>query len=64
MKGKHTRSVAKDLIEKYPGKFSDNFEENKKHLAELNMLGDMKDERNKLGGELTTRIKRSKRKED
>ena len=64
MKGKHTRSVAKDLLEKFPGKFSDKFDENKKVLAELGMLTNMKDERNKLAGEITNLVKRSKKKED
>ena len=64
MKGKHTRSVAKDLLVKYPGKFSDKFDENKKVLAELGMLKNMKDERNMLAGEITNLVKRSKKKED
>jgi len=51
--------MAKRLIELHPDKFTNNFENNKKFLAELNIIGD-KPVRNKVAGYMTTIIKKRK----
>ena len=59
-KGKHVNTAAKALIREYPDKFSDNFEENKERLTELNALTYSKSERNQLAGAITVKIKGKK----
>jgi len=49
--------MAKQLIEQHPDKFSDNFENNKKTLTELEMISD-KPVRNKVAGYITTIVKK------
>ena len=56
-KGKHINTAAKALILEYPDKFSDNFDENKARLNELNALTYSKSERNQLAGAITVKIK-------
>lgn len=49
--------MSKQLIEQYPDRFSDNFENNKKTLTELEMISD-KPVRNKVAGYITTIVKK------
>ena len=49
--------MAKRLIEQYPDRFSNNFENNKKVLTELEIITD-KPVRNKVAGYITTIKKR------
>jgi len=48
------------VLERYPDKFTDDFEENKKILNELNIVEEKKN-RNKVAGYITTIVKRKKR---
>jgi len=70
MKGKHTRSVAKELVMQHPENFSEKFDDNKDAIANVKMpngakmLNGMKDERNMLAGEITNQMKRRNKKED
>jgi len=53
------KHMAKRLIERYPDKFTNNFENNKRFLAELNIIVD-KPVRNKVAGYMTTIVKKRK----
>lgn len=59
-KGKHVNTAAKALIKEYPDKFSDNFNDNKVKLNELNALTYSKSEKNQLAGAITQLIKGKK----
>ncbi|MEM2878268.1 MAG: 30S ribosomal protein S17e [Candidatus Hadarchaeales archaeon] len=57
----HIKRAAKNLLERYPERFSSNFEENKKVLDEL--LGEVgKSLKNRIAGYICTLI--SQKKED
>ena len=62
-KGKHLHVAAKGLVKKYPGLFSDTFEQTKKKLAEMGVLKQTKGERNKLAGQIAKDIKKANKKE-
>ncbi len=49
IRGKWIKNIAKKFVEKYPDKFSNDFESNKKALDEFNLLDD-KPVRNKVAG--------------
>jgi small subunit ribosomal protein S17e len=49
IRGRWIKSLSRKLVEKYPDKFSTNFESNKKTLVEMNLLED-KPIRNKVAG--------------
>jgi small subunit ribosomal protein S17e len=49
IRGRWIKNLAKKFVEKYPDKFSKDFESNKKSLEELNLLDD-KPIRNKVAG--------------
>ncbi len=49
IRGRWIKNLAKKFVEKYPDKFSTDFEANKKALDELNLLDD-KPIRNKVAG--------------
>jgi small subunit ribosomal protein S17e len=54
---KWVKGMAKRLIEQYPDKFNNNFEDNKKNLNELELISD-KPVRNKVAGYITTIVKK------
>ena len=56
---RYIKSLARRLLEVYPDKFSDDFETNKKVVAELADIPS-KTVRNKVAGEITRMIKRMK----
>ncbi|MFH1229067.1 MAG: 30S ribosomal protein S17e [Candidatus Aenigmatarchaeota archaeon] len=49
IRGKNIKNLAKKLVEQYPEKFNNEFENNKKSLNELALLRD-KPVRNKVAG--------------
>ena len=53
------KSVSKQLIEKYPDKFSTDFENNKKVLDELKLI-DEKKNRNRIAGCIVKELKKRK----
>jgi small subunit ribosomal protein S17e len=59
IKTSYVKNIAKELLEKYPDKFSTNFEENKKVLNEL-MEFESKRMRNVVAGFITALKKRTK----
>ncbi|ADY00517.1 MAG: 30S ribosomal protein S17e [Vulcanisaeta sp.] len=56
---RYIKSLARRLLEVYPGRFSDDFESNKKVVAELADIPS-KSVRNKVAGEITRVMKRMK----
>ena len=56
---KFIKNLSKELIIKYPDKFNNNFDNNKKFLDELKILTD-KPIRNKVAGYIVTIIKKTK----
>ena len=56
---RYIKSLARRLLEVYPDKFSDDFETNKKVVAELADIPS-KSVRNKVAGEITRMVKRMK----
>ena len=56
------KRTARKLIIKFPGKFKDNFEGNKKVLAKIKDLEMDKKIRNSVAGYITRLIKREKKK--
>ncbi len=56
---RYIKSLARRLLEVYPDKFSDDFETNKKVVAELADIPS-KTVRNKVAGEITRMVKRMK----
>ncbi|MGC8568986.1 MAG: 30S ribosomal protein S17e [Nitrososphaeria archaeon] len=53
------RRIANELLQKFPDKFTDNFEANKKALNELVVMNS-KYVRNKVAGYITRMVKRSR----
>lgn len=49
--------MARRLIEQYPDRFNNNFENNKKVLSELEIISD-KPVKNKVAGYITTIVKK------
>jgi len=62
VKPKFIKSLAEKLLEMYPDRFTENFEENKKVVAELADIPS-KTVRNKVAGYITRLVKRRKAKE-
>jgi len=58
VKGKHLKVLARKLIEKNPGQFTERFADNKLKLKEFRMMEGNREERNKLAGEIGNRVKR------
>ena len=61
MCGNVVRKLARELLDRYPGRFTEDFETNKKLIAELTSLGSKK-LRNRLAGLIIKEIARSKKK--
>jgi len=61
IRGKSIKNLAKKLVELYPDKFSNKFEDNKKVLDEFNLLKD-KPIRNKVAGYIVDVVEKRKRK--
>ncbi len=59
---RYIKSLGEKLLEMYPGRFTDNFEENKKAVAELADIPS-KSVRNKVAGYITRLVKRRKAQE-
>jgi len=62
VKPKFIKSLAEKLLEAYPDRFTESFEENKKAVAELADIPS-KTVRNKVAGYITRLVKRQKAKE-
>lgn len=62
VKPKYVKSLAEKLLETYPDRFTDSFEENKKAVAELAEIPS-KSVRNKVAGYITRLVKRRKAQE-
>jgi len=62
VKPKFIKSLAEKLLEAYPDRFTESFEENKKTVAELADIPS-KTVRNKVAGYITRLVKRQKAKE-
>ena len=59
IRGRWIKNLARKLIEKYPDRFSNNFENNKKVIDELNLIED-KPIRNKIAGYIVCEIEKRK----
>jgi small subunit ribosomal protein S17e len=59
IRGKQIKNLSKRLVELYPNKFSNKFEDNKKALDELRLLRD-KPIRNKVAGYIVVVVKKEK----
>jgi small subunit ribosomal protein S17e len=59
IRGKSIKNLAKKLVELYPDKFNNKFEDNKKVLDEFNLLKD-KPVRNKVAGYIVVVVKKRK----
>ena len=62
VKPKFIKSLAEKLLETYPDRFTESFEENKKAVAELTDIPS-KTVRNKVAGYITRLVKRRKARE-
>jgi small subunit ribosomal protein S17e len=62
VKPKYIKSLAEKLLEMYPDRFTDKFEENKRAVAELADIPS-KTVRNKVAGYITRLVKRRKAQE-
>lgn len=60
IRGKGIKNLAKKLVDLYPDKFSDKFEENKKALDKTELLKD-KPTRNKVAGYIVDVVKKRAR---
>jgi|WetSurMetagenome_2_1015567.scaffolds.fasta_scaffold1772580_1 small subunit ribosomal protein S17e len=59
IRGKWVKNLSKKLVEKYPDRFGSNFEENKKTIEGMNILGD-KPIRNKVAGYMVEATQKKK----
>jgi len=59
VRSKYIKRGAREFIERYPGKFTHDFDENKKALNEI-MKMDSKTTRNRVAGYITTLLKHPK----
>lgn len=55
IKPAYIKNLATSLIEQYPDRFSDDFEENKQQVAELTNV-DSKEVRNRVAGYVTRKL--------
>ena len=61
IRGKGIKNLAKKLVDLYPDKFNDKFEDNKKVLEKSELLKD-KPTRNKVAGYIVTVVNKGKAK--
>ncbi|MBI5332109.1 MAG: 30S ribosomal protein S17e [Candidatus Aenigmarchaeota archaeon] len=61
IRGKDIKAVAFDLHDAYPEKFSEDFEQNKRSVNELNLF-DSKKKRNRVAGYVVRVVRNAKRK--
>lgn len=61
MKGRHLKVLAKKLVDKNAGLFTERFADNKLKLKEFRILEGSREEQNKLAGEIGNRVKRKNR---
>jgi len=59
IRGKWIKNMSKRLVEQYPGKFSNKFNDNKKVLDELKIIND-KPIRNKIAGYIISVVEKKK----
>ena len=59
IRGKWVKNIAKRLVEKYPDKFNNNFDSNKKFIEELKIIED-KPIRNKIAGYIVSEVQKRK----
>jgi ribosomal protein S17E len=59
VRGKWIKNMSKRLVEHYPDKFNNKFEDNKKFLNELNIISD-KPVRNKVSGYIFSVVEKKK----
>ncbi len=58
---KDVKDVVNDMLEKYPDKFSDRFEENKEVITKIN-ISQSKRHRNRIAGYMTRSVKNMRKK--
>jgi len=61
VKGRHLKVLAKKLVDRNPGVFTERFADNKVKLREFRILEESREEQNKLAGEVSNRVKRKNR---
>jgi len=59
IRGKFIKNISKKLVEQYPDRFSNKFDENKKVLDELKIIDD-KPVRNKIAGYIVVVVEKKK----
>jgi len=57
IRGKWVKNIAKKLVEKYPDKFNNNFDDNKKFIEGLKIIDD-KPIRNKIAGYIVSEVQK------
>jgi small subunit ribosomal protein S17e len=57
IRGKWVKNIAKKLVERYPDKFNNNFDDNKKFIEGLKIIGD-KPIRNKIAGYIVSEVQK------
>jgi small subunit ribosomal protein S17e len=57
IRGKWVKNIAKKLVEKYPDKFNNNFDDNKKFIEGLKIIED-KPIRNKIAGYIVSEVQK------
>ena len=60
IRGKDIKDISFDLFEKYPDKFGDDYEQNKKSIGELKLF-DSKKQRNRIAGYIVRVAKKTPR---
>jgi small subunit ribosomal protein S17e len=59
IRGKWVKNIAKKLVERYPDKFNNNFDNNKKFIEGLKIIDD-KPIRNKIAGYIVSEVQKRK----
>jgi small subunit ribosomal protein S17e len=59
IRGKWVKNIAKRLVEKYPDKFNNDFDNNKKFIEGLKIIED-KPIRNKIAGYIVSEVQKRK----
>jgi small subunit ribosomal protein S17e len=57
IRGKWVKNIAKKLVERYPDKFNNNFDDNKKFIEGLKIIED-KPIRNKIAGYIVSEVQK------
>jgi small subunit ribosomal protein S17e len=57
IRGKWVKNIAKKLVERYPDKFNNNFDDNKKFIESLKIIED-KPIRNKIAGYIVSEVQK------